>query len=48
MKNLTLLRRLVPATLIAGLLDMEERGELERRDGELRFLDLLPDANRAR
>jgi len=34
--------------LIAGLLDMEERGELERRDGELRFLDLLPDANRAR
>ena len=34
--------------LIAGLLDLEERGELERRDGELRFLDLLPDANRAR
>jgi len=33
--------------LIAGLLDLEERGELERRDGELRFLDLVPDANRA-
>ena len=31
--------------LIAGLLDLEERGELEWRDGELRFLDLVPDAN---
>jgi hypothetical protein len=26
--------------LIAGMLDLEENGSLERRDGELRFLDL--------
>jgi hypothetical protein len=31
--------------LIAGLLDLEERGELGRRDGELHFLDLA-DAHR--
>jgi hypothetical protein len=26
--------------LVAGLLDLEERGILHRKDGELRFLDL--------
>lgn len=33
--------------LIAGLLDLESRGELERRDGELHFLDVAPRAYRA-
>jgi hypothetical protein len=28
--------------LIAGMLDLEEAGELSRRNGELRFLDLVP------
>ncbi|HWC74938.1 MAG TPA: hypothetical protein VG454_13465 [Gemmatimonadales bacterium] len=34
--------------LIAVLLERESAGALERRDGELRFLDLLPDAYRPR
>jgi hypothetical protein len=34
--------------VIACLLDLEEQGLLERRDGELRFLDLIPDAHRPR
>ena len=34
--------------VIACLLELEEQGLLERRDGELRFLDLVPDADRAR
>ena len=34
--------------LIATLLHLEDTGVLERRDGELHFLDLLPDAYRAR
>lgn len=33
--------------LIAGLLDLAERGEIERRDGEVHFLDLV-DAHRPR
>ncbi len=34
--------------LIAGLLELEDRGALERRSGELHFLDLVPDAYRPR
>jgi hypothetical protein len=34
--------------LIAGMLDLETRGVLERRDGELHFLDLTADAHRPR
>ena len=34
--------------LIATLLHLAETGVLERRDGELHFLDLLPDAHRPR
>ena len=34
--------------LIAGMLDLEGQGVLERRDGELRFLDLTVDAHRPR
>ncbi|HMG19047.1 MAG TPA: hypothetical protein VK573_10000, partial [Gemmatimonadales bacterium] len=34
--------------LIATLLHLEETGVLARRDGELHFLDLLPDAYRPR
>ena len=33
--------------LIAGMLELAARGELERRDGELRFLDLRAHAHRA-
>jgi len=33
--------------LIAGLLELESRGELERRDGELHFLDVARHAHRA-
>jgi hypothetical protein len=33
--------------LIAGLLELESRGELGRRDGELHFLDVAGDAHRA-
>jgi hypothetical protein len=33
--------------LIAGMLELEQRGELARRDGELHFLDLASDADRA-
>ena len=33
--------------LIAAMLDLEARGELERRSGELRFLDLRAHAHRA-
>jgi len=33
--------------LIAGMLELEARGELERRSGELRFLDLRAHAHRA-
>ncbi len=33
--------------LIAGILDLEARGELERHGGELRFLDLQAHAHRA-
>jgi hypothetical protein len=33
--------------LIAGLLELESRGELGRRDGELHFLDVTRDAHRA-
>jgi hypothetical protein len=33
--------------LIAGLLELESRGELGRRDGELHFLDVARDAHRA-
>jgi hypothetical protein len=33
--------------LIAGMLELETRGELERRSGELRFLDLRAHAHRA-
>ena len=32
--------------LIAGMLALEARGELERRDGELHFLDLRAHAHR--
>jgi hypothetical protein len=32
--------------LIAAMLDREEAGQLHRRNGELRFLDLLPNAHR--
>ena len=31
--------------LLAGMLDLEARGVLERRDGELHFLDLAADAH---
>ena len=31
--------------MIAGLLELEQAGHLERRDGMLRFLDLLPRAD---
>ena len=34
--------------LIAGMLELEARGELERQSGELRFLDLRAHAHRAR
>ena len=34
--------------LIAGMLDLEARGALERRGGELHFLDLSADAHRPR
>ena len=34
--------------VVAGLLALEDQGALERRDGELRFLDLVPDAHRPR
>jgi hypothetical protein len=34
--------------LIAGMLEREASGLLQRRDGELHFLDLLPDAHRPR
>jgi hypothetical protein len=34
--------------LIAGMLDLEAQGVLERRGGELSFLDLAADAHRAR
>ena len=34
--------------LIAGMLDLEARGVLERRDGELHFLDLTADAHHPR
>jgi hypothetical protein len=34
--------------LIAGMLDLETQGVLERRGGELRFLDLAADAHRPR
>ncbi|HET8622387.1 MAG TPA: hypothetical protein VFM14_02375 [Gemmatimonadales bacterium] len=34
--------------LVAALLDLEEAGELARRNGELRFLDLVPVAAAAR
>ncbi len=34
--------------LIAGMLDLETRGALERRGGELHFLDLAADAHRPR
>jgi len=34
--------------LIAGLLELEDQGVLERRGGELHFLDLVPDAHRPR
>ena len=33
--------------LIAGLLELESRGEVERRDGELHFLDVARHAHRA-
>ena len=33
--------------LIAGMLELEARGELERHDGELRFLDVRAHAHRA-
>jgi len=32
--------------LIAAMLDLEARGQLERRDGELRFLDVRAHAHR--
>jgi hypothetical protein len=31
--------------LIAGMLELEESGQLERREGELHFLDLVPHAH---
>jgi len=34
--------------LIAVVLEREAEGKLERRGGELHFLDLLPDADNAR
>jgi len=34
--------------LIAGMLDLETQGVLERRGGELHFLDLAADAHRRR
>jgi hypothetical protein len=34
--------------LIAVMLEREAAGQLHRRGGELHFLDLLPDADRAR
>src|SRR6195256_1096777 len=34
--------------LIAGMLELEARGALERRGGELHFLDLAADAHRPR
>ena len=34
--------------LVACLLELEDQGTLERRGGELRFLDLVPDAHRPR
>ena len=34
--------------VIAGMLELEARGALERRDGELRFLDVSRDADRTR
>jgi len=36
------------AGLVACLLDLEDQGALERRGGELHFLDLVPDAHRPR
>jgi hypothetical protein len=32
-------------SLIAGVLELEESGRLERRDGVLHFLDLVPHAD---
>ncbi len=34
--------------LVAGVLELEEQGVLERRGGGLHFLDLVPDAYRPR
>ena len=34
--------------LVACLLELEDQGALERRGGELHFLDLVPDAHRPR